>query len=175
MVSQEALTRLLIEKGIFTKEEFLEMEMVKAVDRELKRKQQRKPNQPRDTLGLGRLFSSLPQGWHVFKGRAEENNADEIIERPWILSWCKRSPDRRYLSCLADVHPLIEGQLFYCQSILLCKLLHLNDGCKSLQVLYSQCTFLIVIIAFTDQEINPKGGEPDNARGQGSKSGTTIT
>ena len=38
MVSQEALTRLLIEKGIFTKEEFLEMEMVKAVDRERDRK-----------------------------------------------------------------------------------------------------------------------------------------
>ena len=38
MVSQEALTRLLIEKGIFTKEEFLEMEMVKAVDGEMNRK-----------------------------------------------------------------------------------------------------------------------------------------
>jgi hypothetical protein len=35
MVSQEALTRLLIEKGIFTQEEFLEM--VKAVDRERKK------------------------------------------------------------------------------------------------------------------------------------------
>ena len=34
MVQQEALTRLLIEKGIFTKEEFLEM--VKVVDREMK-------------------------------------------------------------------------------------------------------------------------------------------
>jgi hypothetical protein len=32
MVQQEALTRLLIEKGIFTKEEFLKM--VKAVDKE---------------------------------------------------------------------------------------------------------------------------------------------
>ena len=38
MVSQEALTRLLIEKGIFTKEEFLEMEMVKAMDREREKK-----------------------------------------------------------------------------------------------------------------------------------------
>ena len=38
MVSQEALTRLLIEKGIFTKEEFLEMEMVKVVDGERNRK-----------------------------------------------------------------------------------------------------------------------------------------
>ena len=38
MVSQEALTRLLIEKGIFTKEEFLEMEMVKVVDGEMNRK-----------------------------------------------------------------------------------------------------------------------------------------
>ena len=38
VVQQEALTRLLVEKGIFTKEEFLEM--VKVVDREerLKRK-----------------------------------------------------------------------------------------------------------------------------------------
>jgi hypothetical protein len=33
---QEALTRLLVEKGIFTKEEFLEM--VRVVDREMKRK-----------------------------------------------------------------------------------------------------------------------------------------
>ena len=36
VVTQEALTRLLVEKGIFTKEEFLEMVMV--VDREMKRK-----------------------------------------------------------------------------------------------------------------------------------------
>ena len=35
VVQQEALTRLLVEKGIFTKEEFLEM--VKVVDREMKR------------------------------------------------------------------------------------------------------------------------------------------
>ena len=34
VVSQDALIRLLIEKGIFTKEEFLEM--VKVVDREMK-------------------------------------------------------------------------------------------------------------------------------------------
>jgi uncharacterized protein YqgQ len=37
VVQQEALTRLLIEKGIFTKEEFLEM--VKVVNDEMKRKQ----------------------------------------------------------------------------------------------------------------------------------------
>jgi uncharacterized protein YqgQ len=37
VVQQEALTRLLVEKGIFTKEEFLEM--VRVVDREIKRKQ----------------------------------------------------------------------------------------------------------------------------------------
>jgi hypothetical protein len=36
VVQQEALTRLLVEKGIFTKEEFLEM--VRVVDREMKRK-----------------------------------------------------------------------------------------------------------------------------------------
>jgi len=36
VVAQEALTRLLVEKGIFTKEEFLEM--VNAVDREMNRK-----------------------------------------------------------------------------------------------------------------------------------------
>ena len=35
VVQQEALTKLLIEKGIFTKEEFLEM--VKVVDRERKK------------------------------------------------------------------------------------------------------------------------------------------
>jgi uncharacterized protein YqgQ len=40
VVQQEALTRLLVEKGIFTKEKFLEM--VRVVDREMKRKQ--KPN-----------------------------------------------------------------------------------------------------------------------------------
>jgi uncharacterized protein YqgQ len=36
VVQQEALTRLLVEKGILTKEEFLEM--VKVVDREMKSK-----------------------------------------------------------------------------------------------------------------------------------------
>ena len=36
VVQQEALTRLLVEKGIFTKEEFLEV--VKVVNREMKRK-----------------------------------------------------------------------------------------------------------------------------------------
>lgn len=36
VVQQEALTRLLVEKGIFSKGEFLEM--VKVVDREMKRK-----------------------------------------------------------------------------------------------------------------------------------------
>jgi hypothetical protein len=36
VVQQEALTRMLIEKGIFTKEEFLEM--VNVVDQEMKRK-----------------------------------------------------------------------------------------------------------------------------------------
>ena len=35
VVQQEALTRLLVEKGIITKEEFLEM--VRVVDREMKR------------------------------------------------------------------------------------------------------------------------------------------
>jgi uncharacterized protein YqgQ len=37
VVQQEALTRLLVEKGVFTKEDFLEM--VKVVDREMKRKE----------------------------------------------------------------------------------------------------------------------------------------
>jgi hypothetical protein len=37
VVQQEALTRLLVEKGIFTKEEFLEM--VRVVDGEMKSKQ----------------------------------------------------------------------------------------------------------------------------------------
>jgi len=37
MMSQDALIRLLIEKGIFTKGEFLEMDRV--VDREIRRKQ----------------------------------------------------------------------------------------------------------------------------------------
>lgn len=36
VVQQEALTRLLVEKGIFTKEEFLEI--VRVVDREMKPK-----------------------------------------------------------------------------------------------------------------------------------------
>jgi hypothetical protein len=35
LLKQEALTRLLMEKGIFTKQEFLEM--VKMVDQEMKR------------------------------------------------------------------------------------------------------------------------------------------
>jgi len=37
VIQQEALTRLLIDKGIFSKEEFLEM--VKVVDREMKKKE----------------------------------------------------------------------------------------------------------------------------------------
>jgi len=36
VVQQESLTRLLVEKGIFTKEEFLEI--VRVVDREMKRR-----------------------------------------------------------------------------------------------------------------------------------------
>ena len=36
VVQQEAVTRLLVEKGIFTKEEFLEM--VRVVNQEIKRK-----------------------------------------------------------------------------------------------------------------------------------------
>ncbi len=39
VVQQEALTRLLVEKGIFTKDEFLEM--VRVVDREMKSKQKK--------------------------------------------------------------------------------------------------------------------------------------
>jgi uncharacterized protein YqgQ len=39
VVQQEALTRLLVEKGIFTKKEFLEM--VKVVSREMKRKRRK--------------------------------------------------------------------------------------------------------------------------------------
>jgi hypothetical protein len=35
-VQQEALTRLLVEKGVFTKKEFLEM--MRVVDREINRK-----------------------------------------------------------------------------------------------------------------------------------------
>ena len=38
VIQQEALTRLLLQKGIFTKEEFLEM--VKIVNREMKRETQ---------------------------------------------------------------------------------------------------------------------------------------
>ncbi len=37
VIQQEALTRLLVEKGIFTKEEFLEM--VKVVNKEMNRKE----------------------------------------------------------------------------------------------------------------------------------------
>jgi hypothetical protein len=37
VVQQEALTRLLIEKGVFNKEELLEL--VRVVDREMKRKE----------------------------------------------------------------------------------------------------------------------------------------
>jgi hypothetical protein len=37
VVQQEALTRLLVEKGIFTREELLEM--VRVIDQEMKRKE----------------------------------------------------------------------------------------------------------------------------------------
>ena len=39
VVQQEALTRLLVEKGVFSKEEFLEM--VKLVNREMKKRKRR--------------------------------------------------------------------------------------------------------------------------------------
>ena len=42
MFTQEALTRLLVEKGIFTKEEFLEM--VKAVSQKIKAKRRKNPS-----------------------------------------------------------------------------------------------------------------------------------
>jgi uncharacterized protein YqgQ len=45
VAQQEALTKLLIEKGIFTKEEFLEM--VKVVDREMKREKRSENNRRR--------------------------------------------------------------------------------------------------------------------------------
>jgi len=38
VVQQEALTRLLVEKGIFTREEFLEV--IRMVNREMKREKQ---------------------------------------------------------------------------------------------------------------------------------------
>ena len=41
VIQQEALTRLLVEKGIFTKEEFLGM--VRVTDQEMKRKRKRVP------------------------------------------------------------------------------------------------------------------------------------
>ena len=44
VVSQDALIRLLIAKGLFTKEEFLEM--VRLVNKGMKKKQQRKLDQP---------------------------------------------------------------------------------------------------------------------------------
>jgi len=40
MVQQEVLTRLLVEKWIFTNEEFLEM--IRVVDQEIKRKEKRR-------------------------------------------------------------------------------------------------------------------------------------
>jgi hypothetical protein len=39
VAQQEALTRLLVEKGVFTEEEFLEM--VKVVDQEIRRKREK--------------------------------------------------------------------------------------------------------------------------------------
>ena len=53
VVQLEAITSLLLEKGIFTKEEFLEM--VRAVDREIKRK--------RDRLG-GREYG-MKKNWRL--------------------------------------------------------------------------------------------------------------
>jgi hypothetical protein len=46
VVQQEALTRLLVEKGIFTKKEFLEM--VRVADREMKRERE-SGGQPRSS------------------------------------------------------------------------------------------------------------------------------
>jgi len=48
VIRQEALTRLLWEKGIFTKDEF--MEMVRAVDREMKLKRKLESGEKMQTV-----------------------------------------------------------------------------------------------------------------------------
>jgi hypothetical protein len=59
VVSQEVLTRLLVEKGVFTKDEFLEM--VKAVDRERKLKKKEVPQVPQGRCSRGGLPYHRPR------------------------------------------------------------------------------------------------------------------
>ena len=56
VVQQEALTRLLVKKGIFTKEEFLEM--VKLVNQEIKRKKNSNNNRT-SKINLGRKTQNI--------------------------------------------------------------------------------------------------------------------
>jgi len=58
-----------------------------------------------------------------------------------VLSLCMLFPGRKYLSRIANFHPLIREQSFYCQSSSPCKPFRLNAEYKYLQLLLPCCTY----------------------------------
>lgn len=81
---QEALTRLLIEKGVFTKEEFLEM--AQPVDRERKKKEVLFIELKRplgkvlkaEVLGFDRMFDQLGEGKNPKRGQFGWNSQEMV-------------------------------------------------------------------------------------------------
>ena len=82
-----------------------------------------------------------------------------IIEGKWVLSCYMLFPGQKYLSRLAESHPLIRGQPLYCPSSLPSKYFRLNDGYRYLQLLLPRCIHHKYIFTCVFQEIKQKGDE----------------
>jgi len=94
------------------------------------------------TLGLGSLSYSFFLGFQkvLRKGMMKtDKNLNVVTGR--VLSSCMLFPGRKYLSELADVHPLIREQFLYCQSSSPCKSFRLNYGYRHLRFLRPRCTY----------------------------------
>jgi hypothetical protein len=79
----------------------------------------------------------------------------------WRPSWYIFSPDEKFLPGLPNSHPLIQGQLFYGQSTSPYKLSRLNCEYRYLRLLLSRCIYPNYIFACVCQEIKSKAGKPD--------------
>ena len=75
-----------------------------------------------------------------------------------VLSLCRLFGDRKYLSGLDDLHALLRGQPWYCQSSLPYKSFRQNREYRYLQFL-RPCFTPTNIVTRINQEIKPKGGE----------------
>jgi len=115
----------------------------------------RKHVTPQTPCRLRRLFCFYYLGQECLREK-------KLIGGLEIPSYCTLFLSHKYPLCSADLCLPIRGQFAYHQSFSPCKPLHLNGGCRFLQVLCPRCTFLDFIFAFTHQEIKPKGGKPVN-------------